>query len=146
MLYNCSNSLDKANFLERAKLLADRGDVVELKTKKQRSLKQSAYLHCLFDYFGCQYGESGSYVKEEYFKKLVNPDIFVLSEGVDRFTGRQHYQLRSTADLTTEEMSICIDRFRDWASKEAGIYLPTAAEGALLRLCEIEISKAQRYL
>lgn len=146
MLYNCSNPLDKANFLDRANVLAERGDVVELKTKKQRSLKQSAYLHCLFDYFGCQYGEDGDYVKEEYFKKLVNPDIFVLSEGIDRFTGKQKWQLRSTADLTTEEMSICIDRFRNWSSKEAGIYLPTAQEGALLRLCEIEISKAQRYL
>lgn len=146
MLYNCSNPLDKANFLDRAKLLAERGDVIELRTKKQRSLKQSAYLHCLFDYFGCQYGEDGNYVKEEYFKKLVNPDIFVLSEGIDRFTGKHRVQLKSTADLTTEEMSICIDRFRNWSSKEAGIYLPTSQEGALLRLCEIEISKAQRYL
>lgn len=146
MLYNCSNPLDKANFLDRVKLLAERGDVVELKTKKQRSLKQSAYLHCLFDYFGCQYGEDGAYVKEEYFKKLVNPDIFVLSEGIDRFTKKHRVQLRSTADLTTEEISIAIDRFRNWSSKEAGIYLPTSQEGALLRLCEIEISKAQRYL
>ncbi len=107
MLYNCSNPLDKANFLDRANLLAERGDVVELKTKKQRSLKQSAYLHCLFDYFGCQYGEDGNYVKEEYFKKLVNPDIFVLNEGIDRFTGKPRVQLSYTADLTTEEMSIC---------------------------------------
>lgn len=146
MLYNCSNPLDKANFLERAKLLAERGDVVEMRTKKQRTLKQSAYLHCLFDYFGCQYGEDGAYVKEEYFKKLINPDYFVLKKGVDRFTGKEHWQVRSTADLTTEEMSVCIDRFRNWSSKEAGIYLPTPEEGLLLRQCEIEISKAQRYL
>lgn len=76
MLYNCSNPLDKANFLERAKLLAERGDVVEMRTKKQRTLKQSAYLHCLFDYFGCQYGEDGAYVKEEYFKILLSAKLF----------------------------------------------------------------------
>lgn len=146
MLYNTSNPLDKENFLARAQFLADRGDTVELSTKRQRSLKQSAYLHCLLGYFGCQYGEDAEYVKTEYFKKLVNPEIFVLSKGQDPFTGRVKYKLRSTADLTIEQMSICIDRFRNWASKEAGIYLPTAEEGALIALCEVEISKAKRFL
>lgn len=146
MLYDCSNPLDNANFLERSKLLASRGEVVELRSKKQRSLSQNSYLHCLFDYFGSQYGENGDYVKECYFKTLVNPDYFVIGKSVDRFTGETRYQVRSTSDLTTEEMSVCIDRFRNWSSKEAGIYLPTAAEGSLLRQCEIAISKAQRFV
>ncbi len=146
MLYNTSNPLDKENFLARAQFLAERGDIVELRTKKQRSLKQSAYLHCLLGYFGSQYGEDAEYVKAEYFKKLVNPDIFILSKGVDVFTGQVKYKLRSTADLTTEEMSTCIDRFRNWSSKEVGLYLPTAEEGALLALCEVEIAKAKRLL
>lgn len=146
MLYNTSQPLDKESFLARAQFLAERGDIVELRTKKQRSLKQSAYLHCLFAYFGSQYGEDEEYVKVEYFKKHVNPEIFILSEGVDKLTGRKKYKLRSTADLTTEEMSVCIDRFRNWSAKEAGIYLPTAEEGALLAQCEVEISKANRYL
>lgn len=145
MLYNTSNPLDKENFLARAQFLANRGDMVELCTKRQRSLKQSAYLHCLFAYFGSQYGEGPDYVKTEYFKKLVNRDIFVLGVSTDKFTGQVKYKYKSTADLTTEEMSTCIDRFRNWASKEAGIYLPTADEGKLLALCEIEIAKAQRY-
>lgn len=146
MLYNTSNPLDKENFLARAQLLANRGDTVELRTKRQRSLKQSAYLHCLFAYFGSQYGEDAEYVKVEYFKKLVNPHRFIIDKGIDKFTGQVKFKLRSTADLTTEEMSECIDRFRNWSSKEAGIYLPTSEEGALLALCEVEISKASRYL
>lgn len=146
MLYNTSNPLDKENFLARAQLLAERGDIVELRTKRQRSLKQSAYLHCILAYFGSQYGEDAEYVKAEYFKKLVNPEIFILSKGQDPFTGRDKYKLRSTADLTTEEMSTCIDRFRNWSSKVAGIYLPTAEEGAILAMCEVEIAKAKRYL
>lgn len=146
MLYNCSQPLDRENFLARAQLLANRGDMVELRTKRQRSLKQSAYLHVILAYFGCQYGEDAEYVKAEYFKKHVNPDYFVLSKGVDAFTGRTKWRLRSTADLTMEEMATCIDRFRNWSSKEAGIYIPTSEEGAMLAQCEIEIAKAQRYL
>lgn len=146
MLYNTSEPLDKENFLARAQLLAERGDIVELRTKRQRSLKQSAYLHCILAYFGARYGEEAEYVKVEYFKKLINPDIFIISKGKDPFTGRDKYKLRSTSDLTTEEMSTCIDRFRNWSSKEAGIYIPTAEEGAMLAACEVEIAKAQRYL
>ena len=146
MLYDCKNDLDRANFLARAQLLADRKDVVELHTKRQRTLNQNAYLHVLIDYFACQYGEDAEYVKTEYFKLLVNPDIFVTGSWIDKFTNQKRISVKSTSALTTEEMSLCIDRFRNWSSKEAGIYLPTAEEGSFIRQCEIEISKAKRYL
>lgn len=146
MLYDNSNPLQRENFLARANLLAKRGEVVELRSKRQRTLNQNAYLHVLLSYFAVQYGETADYVKDEYFKKLVNPNHFVVSQGLDKFTGRPRIKCKSTSDLTIEEMSVCIDRFRDWSSKEAGIYLPTAEEGILLRQCEIEISQAERYL
>lgn len=146
MLYDNSNPLQRENFLARANLLANRGEVVELRSKRQRTLNQNAYLHVLLSYFAVQYGETADYVKDEYFKKLVNPKHFIVSQGIDKFTGRTRIKCKSTSDLTIEEMSVCIDRFRDWSSKEAGIYLPTAEEGILLRQCEIEISQAERYL
>ncbi len=146
MLYDCKNDLDRASFLARAQLLADRKDVVELRTKRQRTLNQNAYLHTILGYFAAVYGEDVEYVKQVYFKQLVNPEIFVIGSSIDRFTGEKRIQCRSSASLTTEEMSVCIDRFRNWSSKEAEIYLPTAEEGIMLRQCEIEISKAQRYL
>lgn len=146
MLYDCRNDLDRATFLARAQLLADRKDVVELRTKRQRTLNQNSYLHVIIGYFAARYGEEAEYVKNEYFKQLVNPKTFVLSKTIDKFTGQVRVKLRSTSDLTTEEMSTCIDRFRNWSSKEAEIYLPTAEEGALLRQCEIEIAKAERFV
>lgn len=146
MLYDNSNPLQRENFLARANLLAKRGEVVELRSKRQRTLNQNAYLHVLLSYFAVQYGETADYVKDEYFKKLVNPNHFVVSQGIDKCTGRPRIKCKSTSDLTIEEMSVCIDRFRNWSSKEAGIYLPTAEEGILLRQCEIEISQAERYL
>lgn len=146
MLYDCRNDLDRANFLARAQLLAERKDVVELRTKRQRTLKQNGYLYCLLSYFAAQYGEEVEYVKTEYFKLLVNPSIFVIGSWIDKFTKEKRIKVRSTSDLTTEELSVAIDRFRDWSAREAEIYLPTAEEGALLQLCEIEIAKKQRYL
>lgn len=146
MLYDNSNPLQRENFLERAHLLASRGEVVELTSKRVRSLKQSAYLHVILAYFACRYGETPEYIKEEYFKKLVNPDIFVVKIGWDKFLKRQRIRTRSTADITMEEMSVCIDRFRNWSSKEADIYLPTPEEGTLIRACEVEISQTQRYV
>lgn len=146
MLYDCKNDLDRSKFLTRAQFLADRKDVVELRTKRPRTLNQNAYLHVLIEYFACEYGEDAEYVKTEYFKLLINPEIFVEGSWVDKFTGQKRIKVRSTASLTTEEMSVCIDRFRNWSSKEAGIYLPTAEEGVKIRQCEIEIEKAKRFV
>lgn len=146
MLYDNSNPLQRENFLARANLLAQRGEVVELRSKRQRTLNQNAYLHIIIGYFAVQYGETPDYVKEEYFKKLVNPDIFIERKGWDKMIGRERVKCKSTADISIEQMSICIDRFRNWSAKEAGIYIPTAEEGVLLRSCEVEIAQAQRYL
>lgn len=146
MLYNTATAVDKENFLARAQLLASRGDVVELSAKRKRSRKQSAYLHSLFSYFGCIYGESAEYIKNEYFKLLVNPDVFITSAEKDRLTGKIKFRLRSTADLSMEEMSTCIDRFRNWSAKEAGIYLPLSTERDKLDYCELEIARTSKFL
>ena len=105
MLYDNSNPLQKANFLARANLLAERGEVVELRSKRQRSLNQNAYLHVIIGYFAVMYGEASDYIKEEYFKKLVNPDTFIVARKLDKFTNRERIVCRSTSDLTVEEMS-----------------------------------------
>ena len=83
-------------------------------------------------------------MKREYFKKLVNSATFI-REREDKFLGKIKY-LRSSADLTTEEMSISIDRFRDWASQSAGIYLPNPDEDRLISLMEIEIERNKEFI
>lgn len=144
MLFDCSQPLDKENFLARANLLASRGEVVELKSKRQRTLNQNSYLHVLIEYFACMYGESADFVKREYFKILVNPQLFVEVKE-DRFRGRIQ-TVRSSSDLTVEEMSTAIDRFRNWSVKKAGIYLPSAEEGIMIRQMEVEIAKNNRFV
>lgn len=145
MIYNTSNPLDKANFLLRAKKLAESGVIVDLTEKKpRRSLPQNKYLHVILAYFGAQTGNTLEWVKQQYYKKLVNPDLFV-REKEDKYLGRIKV-LRSSADLDTAEMSLSIERFRNWAAQEAGIYIPSADEAILIQQMEIEIERSKEFL
>lgn len=145
MVYDTSNPLDKANFLLRAKKLAESGKVIELTEKKpRRSLPQNKYLHVLLAYFGTQTGNTLEWVKQQYYKKLVNPDLFI-REKEDKYLGRIKV-LRSSADLDTAEMSLSIERFRNWAAQEAGIYIPSADEAILIQQMEIEIERNKEFL
>lgn len=145
MVYDTSNPLDNANFLLRAKKLAESGKIVELTEKKpRRSLPQNKYLHVILAYFGTQTGDTLPWVKERYYKVLINPDIFIRQKD-DKFLGKTQY-LRSSADLDTAEMSLSIERFRNWAAQEAGIYIPSADEAILIQQMEIEIERNKEHL
>lgn len=144
-LFNLSNPLDKANFLLRAKKLAESGKIVELTEKKpKRSLPQNRYLHVILAYFGTQTGNTLSWVKERYYKVLINPDIFIRQKE-DKFLGKTQC-LRSSADLDTSEMSLSVDRFRNWSAQEAGIYIPSADEAILIQQMEICIERDKNFL
>ena len=145
MIYNLSSPLDKANFLLRAKKLAESGVIVDLTEKKpRRSLPQNKYLHVILAYFGTQTGNTLEWVKQQYYKKLVNPDLFI-REKEDKYLGRIKV-LRSSADLDTAEMSLSIERFRNWAAQEVGIYIPSADEAILIQQMEIEIERNKEFL
>lgn len=145
MVYDTSNPLDKANFLLRAKKLADKGAIIELTEKKpRRTLSQNSYLHVTIAYFASQYGCTTEWAKQRYFKQLVNPELFV-REKDDEFLGRVKY-LRSSADLDVSEMSLAIDRWRNWCSMEASIYIPSADEAILIQQMEIEIERNKEFL
>ena len=145
MVYDTSNPLDKANFLLRAKKLADKGAIIELTEKKpRRTLSQNSYLHVTIAYFASQYGCTTEWAKQRYFKQLVNPELFV-REKDDEFLGRVKY-LRSSADLDVSEMSLAIDRWRNWCSMEASIYIHSADEAILIQQMEIEIERNKEFL
>ena len=85
-----------------------------------------------------------AYVKEYYYKRHVNKDLFVVVKQ-DKILGTVE-ALRSSKNLTVEEMSTSIERLRNWASKELGCYLPSADEESLLRMAEAEIERYKNYL
>ncbi|MBR4601104.1 MAG: recombination protein NinB [Prevotella sp.] len=145
MVYNLSNPLDVQNAKTRLELLIKRGCIVELTEKKQkRSLNQNAYLHLLLGYFASQTGNTLEWVKQQYYKKLCNPDLFI-GEREDLFLGRVKY-VRSSADLRTDEMNLSIERFRNWSAAEAGIYLPEATSEAEIAALQVEVERYKTYL
>ena len=145
MLYDLSNPLQAESFKTRCNFLFKKGGVVELNDKANRTKNQNAYLYLLFGYFGVETGNNIETVKNEYFKLTVNPDYFVRKK-FDQLLKHERIYLRSTRDLTVEEMRVCIDRFKNWSSQEAGIYLPDAKDKEKIRQMELEVERNRNYL
>ena len=147
-LFILSEPFDREKARVRFEYLSANGATVELTEKKQqRSIKQNRYFYYLLAYFALDYGETVDYVKSEFFKKTVNPEIFVY-ERVNQKTGEVRTALRSSADLDTREMTIAIERFRDWSSKEAGLYLPKPNEDKYMEqiMRDVEMYHNQLYI
>lgn len=146
MKYDLSNPLHRQQIRDRVQaLLSKPAGIVEIKEiKPQRTMRQNSYLHLIINFFAAEYGESAEFVKEQYFKIAANRQIFV-RERDDKILGKVTY-IRSSSDLDKEEMQLAIERFRNWSSINAGIYLPSADEQRLLQLADIEVSRNEEYL
>ena len=144
MIYNTLEEFDKQRAITRFNWLVSHGKRIELKVVEKRSLRQNNYLHLILSYLAMETGNSLDYAKEIFYKRTANREIFV-REKDDELIGRTEY-LRSSADLTTEEFSMSIDRLRDWSSQTAGIYLPSPSEEEFLASIEYEMSRQQRWI
>lgn len=144
MVYNLSDRLDSERFQARAAQLYSKGSMVELTEKTYRSGNQNRYLHALLGALAIDTGNDLEYVKDVYYKRTCNPDIFVIDK-LDPVFGENVKRLRSSADLTKEEMTTSIQRLKDWASHH-GFYLPEPGDEELLRQIEFEMAKLKRYL
>lgn len=145
MMYDLNNPLHRESFKVKANALVKKGVIVELTEKKPtRSDNQNRYLHAALGYVALEFGETLDYVKETYFKKLCNRDLFVVEKD-DKRTGRKEIEVRSTADLDTGEMTTAIERFRNWTASE-GCYIPSPDEHRMVQLMEIEIERNKQFL
>lgn len=139
MIYDPKNPLHRKQAVEKLNYFISKEKRFELKAKHdKRSISQNSYLHLILSWFGIETGYTLEEVKQEIFKKHVNTNLFYDGEmkgivSVSRW--------RSTADLDTSEMTLAIDRFRDFASKELGIYIPEPSDLAILQDIENELSK-----
>lgn len=144
MLYDLKNPLDRERFKRRCNALYTKGCIVDLSEKTSRSNSQNRYLHCLLGYLGIETGNDMDYVKEVFYKRAANRDLFVRQKD-DELLGKVEY-LRSSADLSKEEFSLSIDRLRDWSSQVAGIYLPSPDEESFLASIEVEMSRYKQWI
>ncbi len=146
MLYDLANELQAENFKKRCDALLKKKCIVDLTEKKpQRTLKQNAYLHAALGYFGLQIGNTIEEVKDWHFKSTCNPELFVRYKE-DKITGERRKVLRSSAELTTEEMTTAIERFRNWVADKTGIYIPSPEEYKKVMLMEIELQQGKLFL
>lgn len=126
MIYNLKNPIELSKFKERNDKLIKSGATVELTEKKpNRTLPQNNYLHLILTYFAITCGYTLEETKKDYFKILCNKDLFVVEK--DHEMIGKYISLRSSADLTTEEMTIAINRFKNY-SADNGLPLPNSED------------------
>ena len=143
MIYNLAHDLDRERFRTKALALLNKGAAVELTEKVARTPSQNRYLHLIIGVVAMETGNTLDFTKEWYFKRLANASLFVV-ERTDCLAGTISY-LRSSSDLTREEMSLAIDRFKKWAA-ENGLYIPEPEDSSRLRDIEIEMGRMEVYL
>lgn len=147
MIYDASNGLHCEQARMRLERLIKGGGFFELKAKDgKRTLSQNSYLHVAIAYLALQLGEEADYVKRQYFKVASNADIFV-REKEDTVLGRTVKVLRSTRDLSKEEMSAAIDKFLRWSADEshAGVYIPSPDDHLRVMAMEAEVENEKRW-
>lgn len=143
MVYDLSSDFQRKSFLARMNNLMEKGAVVELTEKAFRSPNQNRYLHLLIGVVAIETGNTLEDAKKWYFKETCNPDLFHVQHRDKMGNCIDH--IRSTAELTKEEMSTAIDRFKRWGA-ENGIYMPNPDDASLLKAIEIEMGRMKSYL
>ena len=139
MIYYLKDEYSREKCIHRFNWLLERAVAIELTDITRRSTAANNYLHVCLGAVALFVGESLEYVKQEIYKRMVNPDIYVVEK--DNPTLGHIVSLRSSRDLDKEEMSVSIDRFRKWAS-EQGIYTPSPEDLATISRINAEMSQA----
>lgn len=145
MRFDLSDPFQRQQAQARLDHLAQKGAIVELTEKKARGLSQNAYLHVILAFFATKVGETEEIVKRQYYKIHCNPELFIRTK-TDAVLHHQVKFLRSSSTLTSEEMTLSIERFRNFASSEAGIYIPSPEEHVFIAQMENEIEQAKQFL
>lgn len=145
MTFNLQNEYDIPKFKEYVNRLFKDRAVVEVRKKlPNRSLSQNSYLHLLLGYFGAEYGCSMEEAKIDFYKRTCNRDLFERKKTNRK--GNEITYLRSSSELTTGEMTLSIDRFRNWSSAQAGIYLPAANERQMLIYAQQQTERSREFI
>lgn len=138
MIYNSANDFDIQKAKERFNYLIAKECSFELSEKrKKRSYKQNSYLHLILSFFGLELGYTLEESKVLY--KRLNKDVYEYQKNDLTF-------IKSSAKLDSKEMTLTIDKFRNWASINAGIYLPSPEDTVYLQELEQQVSNNKQYL
>ncbi len=132
MIYDLSKQIDAERAKKRFNALLEEQTVVTLTKKVKRSLRQNGYLHLILGWFAMETGYTLSEAKDIY--KRCSKDIFFYKKN-------EHDFIRSTADLSSSDMTVSIAYFRVYSDRIAEIYLPEPNEEKFLQEIEIEMQR-----
>lgn len=145
MIYDLSRKTEIEKLKAKLNYYAKKGKKVELKPYSSiRSLQHNRYLHLILNAFSIEYGDKMKYVKQEIFKKIVNPDIFQ-TVYLNEKTGEERVDWKSTAELTDSELSRAIERFKDYSVTELGLLLPDSNNLKEIEMLEIHVKNNQYW-
>lgn len=147
MKYDLSNPLQKQQLRTRFEMLFKKEQgVVELTLcKPQTTVPQNRYTRVICAYFGCMTGYDADYVYSVFFKSTVNYDLFAVPFH-DSILNKDTVKWRSMTALSVDEASLAITRFIEWASKTAGVYIPSPTDYRQIQQMELEIERNKSYL
>jgi len=129
------NELAKAReYLNQVARLKKRVEIT--RKAEQRSLPQNSYLHLLLQYYGTEVGYTLDEAKTLY--KRLNANLYVYEKNGQKF-------LKSSADLSVEDMAITVDKFIEYAESN-GIPMPRADNQDFLDLATNSVEAHKKYL
>lgn len=124
MIFDTSIPNMRKKAIDRVKNLLDKKAKFEvLEKKKSRTYSQNNYLHLILGWYALEYGDTLEEIKQEHFKKIVNPDLFK-TEFINYKTGEVRERWKSTTELNTKDFSTATERFRNYSAKTLNLYLP----------------------
>lgn len=128
MRYNLKNEHEAKEAREYlAKLLSQNACIEIIHKHPRRSLGQNNYVHLLLSCCALECSLSLDEFKLGIFKAIINKDLFMSRDNNDKLN-LQYTKVKSTADLTTHEMSIAVDRLKKFAAEKMDLLLPDANE------------------
>ncbi len=145
MIFNLDNEYERSQFKEYVNTQFKKGGIVEVVRKNpKRSLAQNAYLHLILGLYASEFGYTLEDVKYDIFKREVNPDIFRRVRKNRR--GEDVEYMRSSTDLDKAEMTMAIEKFRNYSSAVAGLYIPAPDEHQALIYAQQQVEKYKEFI
>lgn len=137
MIFNLEHQEEVSKAREYLNQVSRLGKRIKIeRVTEHRSLNQNSYLHLILAYFGTEVGYTLEEAKTLY--KRLNSNLYVYEKNGSKF-------LKSSADLSKEDMMLSIDKFIAY-SEQQGIPLPKADNQDFLDLARNSVEAHKKYI
>lgn len=115
------------------------------KPRSMRTTKQASYYRVVLRYYASLIGLTETEAEYE-FKVNCEANRETFTKEVTDKLGHVHKVIRSSADLTKDEMTSALNNFRAYAEINAGVTIPYESDYADIQAAKREIDKVRSYI